>query len=93
MALKAGNIVENTITGEITENLAGSMALAIETAFKTEWKKINKKDPPPGFNEQTRLLFFAVAQGVVNHIKNNPLSITINLNSGTTQTGTLTINS
>ena len=93
MALKAGGKTEATpITGS-------TLAELIERAFETEWNEVMKKTDgtipdKPKFNDQTRLLFVAVAQGVVKHLLNNDLRVTIKIDgSTTTQTGTLKITS
>ena len=80
-----------------------SMAKAIEEAFKKEWLTVmqggnSQAEPqPPAFNAQMRIMFVAVAQGVVNHILNTPLSISITLHdsggSRTYDSSSLTIKS
>ena len=55
-------------------DLAGSMAAAMETAFINEWSNAMGEeagDAPP-MNNQTHLLFVAIAQGVVNYLHDNP---------------------
>lgn len=87
MALDAGNISE-------TRPLSGNtMAKLIEDAFMTEWSNAMGAQPLPEHNKQMQLLFVAVAKGVVEHLKNNPLSISIQISSGDLNngTGTLTI--
>jgi hypothetical protein len=67
-----------------------SMAQAIENAFKEEWRMvmqngdINSEPKPPAFNDQMRIMFVAVAQGVIQHLKENPdaFKITVNTSSG-----------
>lgn len=52
-----------------------SMVAAMEYAFKTEWPKVMKNTQAPSKDEelnQMRLLFAAVAQGVVNYLKEHP---------------------
>jgi hypothetical protein len=49
----------------------GSMAQAIEEAFKNEWKNFMGSDPPP-FDLQMKLLCVAIGQGVINHLASNP---------------------
>ena len=55
------------------------MAGAIEAAFKDQWPKFNPDLPPPGEDQLVpmRLLFVAVAQGVVQHLRDNPGAFTI----------------
>jgi hypothetical protein len=54
----------------------GSMAQAIEEAFKLEWKNVMGSDPPK-IDIHMRLLYVAIAQGVLSHIKNNPKGINL----------------
>lgn len=68
MALKAG----------IRADYTNSMAQAMEKAFLDEWPKIMDSDEPkPEMTDQMRLLFIAVAQGVVRHLVNNPDSFKV----------------
>ncbi len=46
-----------------------SMAEAMEDAFKLEWKAVKHVDLPAQGEEDRRLLFSAIAQGVVKHLK------------------------
>ena len=62
MALKAGTI----------DNLSNSMALAMENAFVDQWPKVMGDLELPVDRQQMRLMFVAVAQGVVEHLRNNP---------------------
>jgi hypothetical protein len=61
MALKAGSV----------GNFSGSMAEAIEEAFQDEWAAV--KDIPLGETgeEDRKILFTAIARGVVNYLKDN----------------------
>ena len=70
MALRAGT--KSSATDEYTN----SMAEAMEKAFLKEWPAIMGSDPPKTDN-QVRLLFIAIAQGVIRHLKNNENSITV----------------
>jgi hypothetical protein len=49
-------------------DLSGSMAEAMETAFKKEWRKYMGEDPPTVGADYRLLLFAAIAQGVVRHL-------------------------
>jgi len=60
---------------------AGSMAEAIEDAFVEVWKSEKNSAPPPIMLE-TKLLFIAIAQGVVKHLKDNPDAFSITFNTG-----------
>jgi hypothetical protein len=85
MLLKAGSINEMT----------DSMALAMENAFLQEWPKVMSQDQPvPPPNSQMRLLFIAVAQGIVRHLTDHAEGIHVTLGSSTAavsiqHTGTL----
>ncbi len=72
MAFKAG-----TKTGN-TNEYAGSMAAAMENAFLREWPAIMGSAAPQPDN-QIRLLFIAIAQGVLRHLKDNEDSISVNV--------------
>jgi hypothetical protein len=76
MPLKAGT-KSKAPTG-IADQYAGSMAEAMEHAFRQEWPVIMGSDAPPA-NDHMRLLFIAIAQGVVQHLKANEDSITIDV--------------
>jgi hypothetical protein len=68
MGLKSGSILLSK-TG--TEAWAGSMAKAIEDAFLEEWPFAMADQPKPELNDQMRLLFVAIAKGVVRHLAAN----------------------
>lgn len=76
-------------------NYSGSMAAAMEQAFKEEWPAVMGDADVPASSEQMNLIFRAVAQGVVRHLKQNcasmKVTVTINVGSGDyTGTGTVT---
>ncbi|NCA84369.1 MAG: hypothetical protein EOM83_02215 [Clostridia bacterium] len=50
---------------------AESMAAAMEQAFMNEWSNFMIGADAPAMNDQMRLMFVAIAQGVVNHLKAN----------------------
>ena len=54
-----------------------SMAQAIEKAFLAEWPNVIPGQPVPESNDQMRLLFMAIAQGVVHHLVKNPGAFTL----------------
>ena len=60
MALKAGT----------SADFENSMAAAIQGAFKTSWKDVMKTDAPPDSNEM-KVLFLAIAKGVIQHLVAN----------------------
>lgn len=71
MALKPGSV----------SDFSNSMAAAMEQAFQTEWNA--SKDIPLGEDDGDRkILFAAIAQGVVNHLQsrlNGALSLEISV--------------
>lgn len=57
--LKAGSI----------DDFSGSMAKAMVNAFRAEWPKVMGEDSePPEMTEEMKLLFVAIARGVVDHL-------------------------
>ncbi len=57
---------------------AGSMAEAIEDAFKKEWVNVKGGSAPSTeSNRELKLLFVAIAQGVVKHLTENPESFKV----------------
>jgi len=72
-----------------------SMAAAMEYAFKIEWPKVMGDAPAPEKPEelnQMRLLFAAIAQGVVKYLQEHPTDFKVTVtDTGTgTDTGTVT---
>ena len=61
------------------DQYTGSLAAAIESAFMQEWPAVMNNAPKPVPNDQMRLLFIAVAQGVLRYLADNELSITVNV--------------
>lgn len=75
-------------------NSTASMAAAIEDAFKTEWPKIMGDAPAPSTPEdlnQMRLLFAAIAQGVVKYLQlhHDDFKVTVNAGGLGDYTGTV----
>lgn len=63
------------------DQYAGSMADAMEKAFRREWPVIMGSDAPE-VNDHIRLLFVAIAQGVVKHLNENGDSIQVTVPAG-----------
>ncbi len=81
MALKAGTI----------GNYEDSMAKAMADAFLQAWPTVMGNDPKPEMNNQMRLMFVAIAQGMVNHLYANRTSFKVTVSNGTiTLTGVVT---
>jgi hypothetical protein len=80
MALKAGSL----------QNLSNSMAKAMENAFIDVI--VAEKIPEPEDRQQMRLLFVAIAQGVVEHLQANhdAFKVEVTLPNGKTATGEIT---
>ena len=70
-------------TGTLYLECTSCHAIKPENAFLKEWPVImgNEKPAPEG-NDQMRLMFIAIAQGVVRHLLDNEAAITVNTGSG-----------
>jgi len=73
MSLEAGTTVPGPIGQDQYTN---SLASAIENAFMKEWPAVMKSAAPPP-NDQMRLVFIAVAQGILRYFINNNNAITV----------------
>jgi len=72
---------------------AEKMAEAMEVAFDAEWRNTMGDADPPGTNPQMHLMFLAIAEGVVNHLKANPEAFKVTVTqtgSGSNYTGNVT---
>ena len=67
-----------------------SMAAAMESAFLEQWPYIMGDADLPATSNQMKLLFIAISQGVINHLKDNSASfeVEVNVTVGTAGTGT-----
>ena len=74
MALKAGTVAD----------IAGSMALAMENAMEQLYLAEKGEALPSAGAEDRKLLFAAVAQGVVRHLADNPDAFRVEVDTGTT---------
>ncbi len=85
MTLKAGtsrkNTSDDTRGNKFKTTYKDSMAEAMEKAFIKEWPKIIEDQPVPAPSDQMRLLFIAIAQGVVWHLKKKPGSFKITIDN------------
>ena len=78
------------------DNQKRSMTQTIEDAFKAEWLRVmqngdgNANPKPPDFNAQMQIMFVAIAQGVIQHLKENPDAFVIKIESAATGSGTHT---
>ncbi len=61
MAIKAGTLADFT----------GSMAQAMENALEEEYQRLKGEAMPAMGREDRQLMFAAIAQGVVRHLKDN----------------------
>lgn len=80
MALKAGSLEPGNI------DLEGSMVAAMETAFRENWPYVMGDAPVPEFSKQMKLMFVAIASGVINHLSTNSDSMQVTITSGNTGT-------
>ncbi len=71
MGLRSGNINLSKNPAKVSE-WNGSMAKAIEDAFREEWPVAMGDLPLPEVTDQMRLIFVSVAKGVVRHFQENP---------------------
>lgn len=72
MPLKAGTLAD----------YSGSLAADIERAFLAEWDNHMPGQAPPEPNPQMRLMFVAVAQGLVQYLLNHPDSFRVSVSNG-----------
>jgi hypothetical protein len=82
MPLKAGT----TSASEF----ASSMAAAIENALKEEYQNVKGESLPTAGQVDRRMLFAAIAQGVVRHLHDNASSIKVAVDA-TTHATTVTV--
>ncbi len=74
-------------------DVADNMAKEIETAFAAVRASAGITDPlPSGANaKDMRMMFVAIATGVINHLQNNPAAFAVQVHGGTlTSTGNVT---
>ena len=79
MPLKPGTKKEAPPNHQGYEN---SMAEAMEKAFFDMWPQSMGNQPAPESNDQFRLMFLAIANGVVKHLKDNADSFSVTVGSG-----------
>jgi hypothetical protein len=72
-----------------TTDFGDSMTAAMEQAFEKEWQAVKGSLLPSSNREDMRLLFVAIAQGIVKHLKDNA-GDSIKVTGGTV-TGTNTV--
>ena len=88
MPLNSGTRASGSIT------YSGSMADAMEKAFLEEWPTVMGEADLPGSSEQLNLMFRAVAQGVIRHLKQNSASMKVRVSidiGGSTRIGMGTV--
>ena len=61
MALKAGSVA----------NFNGSLAEAMEQAFQNEWLDVFGEALPGGGEQERKILFAAIAQGLLSYLQTN----------------------
>jgi hypothetical protein len=85
MPLKAG-------TNFNPSAFANSMAEAMAQAFREEWPFVMGDAPVPQTSQEMKLLFAAVARGVVRHLQEhaNDFKVTVTHTGTNTYTGTVT---
>jgi hypothetical protein len=85
MALIAGHVSAFT----------GSLAEAIENAMKAEWQQVKGVPMPDTNPDERRILFVAIAQGVLGYLNAHPDDVlnTIEVDTGAGTSDTVTIKS
>ena len=88
MPLKAGT------KAPVANGYNNSMAAAMEKAFMEQWPYVMDDADLPASSDQMKLMFIAIAQGVIKHLKQNSASmkvrVTFNIGN-TTHIGTGTV--
>jgi hypothetical protein len=83
------------LTAGTIGSFTGSMAEAIENAFNKAWPDAMGGQPPPQTNNQARLLYVAIAQGVCQYLAEHPeafvLSTTFDGTNYQTQVTSITV--
>ncbi len=81
MALKAGTLQDTIFSDVMT--MVGEM----EKAFREDWPKVmNEAELPDELDPQMKLVFVAVAKGVVRHLANNADAFKISVQSSNEHT-------
>lgn len=65
MGLKAGHVAD----------FSGSLAEAIDTAMKKEWEAVKNEPMPDTDPRDRRILFVAIAQGLLTYLNDHPADI------------------
>lgn len=86
MALKPGSVTLSRTPASPEWTL--SMAKAMEDAFLQEWPIAMGNQPVPEVNEQMRLLFVAIAKGVVKHLGENGSAFQVAISTQASHTHT-----
>jgi hypothetical protein len=73
-----------------TDGYTGSMAEAMELAFLEEWPNVMGNADLPAPNDQMKLMFIAIAKGVIRHINDNKASFKITTSGIGSPNGTVT---
>lgn len=88
MALKPGSVTLGRTPANSEWTL--SMAKAMEDAFLAEWPIAMPDQPVPTVNDQMRLLFVAIAKGVVKHLGDNGSAFQVAIGTANNHTHTAT---
>ena len=84
MPLKAGTLSKGSQASDYTLG----MAKAMEDAFRKEWAYAMKGSELPPTSDEMRLMFVAIAQGVVSHLKANAGAFKVAVTVSGVHTGT-----
>jgi hypothetical protein len=74
MALKSGSV----------SNFNDSMAAAMDQAFQDEWSAVKGEPLPAGGEQERKILFAAVAQGMLSYLSDN-INASLNIDVAVTQ--------
>ncbi len=77
-------LISGTMLGSKSKSTdwMNSMAKAMEDAFIAEWPIAMGDQPAPKMTDAMRLMFVAIAQGVVNHLDTHAAAFKVNVLPG-----------
>jgi hypothetical protein len=84
-------MADRQLYGGTMDNFAGSMAEEIEKAFTAVRAEEGKDPVPPENRDDLRLLYIAIARGVINHLKASEQAFAVTVNGTNPASGFPTI--
>ena len=82
---------QQQLYGGTMDRFVGSMAEEIEKAFTAVRIEAGKDPVPPESRDDLRLLYIAIARGVINHMKEKERAFAVNVNGRNRASGFPTI--